>query len=141
MAAAICSSESEIEMDGMCDWSASECKDYKVGIGTVHALRQNLPRYTGYVGVARTLLSSQSTSTITKMSVYTYMEGRHLAGSYPTASTNYPCKAPGSFLLDSSHRARKVRGSTSNPHAVSMLDPPSCPSGELWQSKLHGEHH
>ena len=37
------------------------------------------------------------------------MEGRHLAGSYRTASMNYPCKAPGSLLLDSSHRARKVR--------------------------------
>ena len=66
------------------------------------------PDTKGYVGMARTLLSSQSTSTlidstITKMSVYTYMEGRHLAGSYHTASTNYPCKAPGSLLLDSSH--------------------------------------
>ena len=35
MAAATSSSESEVETDGMCDWSASECKDYKVGIATV----------------------------------------------------------------------------------------------------------
>ena len=34
-AAATSSSESDIESDGMLDWSASECKDYKVGIATV----------------------------------------------------------------------------------------------------------
>ena len=38
IAAATSSSESDIESDGMLDWSASECKDYKVGIATV-ALR------------------------------------------------------------------------------------------------------
>ena len=35
IAAATSSSDSEVETDGMCDWSASECKDYKVGIATV----------------------------------------------------------------------------------------------------------
>ena len=36
IAAATSSSESEVETDGMCaNWSASECKDYKVGIATV----------------------------------------------------------------------------------------------------------
>ena len=35
IAAATSSSESDIESDGMLDWSASECKDYKVGIATV----------------------------------------------------------------------------------------------------------
>ena len=35
IAAAASSSESEVETDGMCDWSASECKDYKVSIATV----------------------------------------------------------------------------------------------------------
>ena len=35
IAAATSSSESDIESDGMCDWSASKCNDYKVGIATV----------------------------------------------------------------------------------------------------------
>ena len=35
IAAATSSSESEVETDGMCDWSASECKDYTVSIATV----------------------------------------------------------------------------------------------------------
>ena len=35
IAAATSSSESEVETDGMRDWSASECKGYKVGIATV----------------------------------------------------------------------------------------------------------
>ena len=35
IAAATSSSESDIESDGVLDWSASECKDYKVGIATV----------------------------------------------------------------------------------------------------------
>ena len=35
IAAATSSSESDIESDGMCDWSASECEDYKVGIATM----------------------------------------------------------------------------------------------------------
>ena len=61
------------------------------------------------------IVVGQSTSTITKMSVYTYMEG-HLARPHRTAATNYPCKTPGSVLVDSNHSARKVRGwSTSNP--------------------------
>ena len=55
--------------------------------------------------MAWNLLSSHSTSTITKMSVYTCTEGRHgLARPHRAASTNYPCKTPGSVLLDSSHR-------------------------------------
>ena len=35
IAAATSSSESDVESDGILDWSASECKDYKVGIATV----------------------------------------------------------------------------------------------------------
>ena len=35
IAARTSSSESDMESDGMLDWSASECKDYKVGIATV----------------------------------------------------------------------------------------------------------
>ena len=35
IAAATSSSDSEVETDGLCDWSASECKDYKVGIAPV----------------------------------------------------------------------------------------------------------
>ena len=65
----------------MCDWSASECKDYKVGIATVACVASESTKIQRDTWkMARTLLSSQSTSTITKMSVYTYMEGRHLAG-------------------------------------------------------------
>ena len=110
IAAATSSSESDLESDGMLDWSPSECKDYKVGIATVACAASDSLDTKGNVGMAWTLLSSQSTSTITKMSVYAYLEGRHLARPHSTASTNYPCKAPGSALLDFRHRARKVRG-------------------------------
>ena len=61
--------------------------------------------------MAWTLLSSQSTSTITKMSVYTYLEGRHLARPYRQPQRISHVKPQDqSVLLDSSHRARKVRG-------------------------------
>ena len=139
-AAATSSSESEVETDGMCDWSASECKDYKVGLATVPcAASEATPIQKGYVGMARTLLSSQSTSTITKMSIYTYMERRHLAGSYRTASTNYPCEAPGSLLLDSSHRARKVRGVPQTQDGILSVDRRNAfPSdtSSMWQQCL-----
>ena len=91
------------------------------------------------VGMARTLLSSQSTSTITKMPIYTYMEGRHLARSYGTASTNYPCKAPGSLLLDSSHRARKVRGVPQTQESILSVDRRNAfqsDASSMWQQCL-----
>ena len=53
--------------------------------------------------MAWTLLPSQSASPVTQMSLHTDMEGRHLAGLDSPASTNYPCKAPGSILLETRH--------------------------------------
>ena len=89
--------------------------------------------------MAWTLLSSQSTSTITKMSVYTHMEGRHLARPHRTATTNSPCTTPGSILAVSSHRARKVRRVPQTQEGILSVDRRnSFQSGtsSMWQQCL-----
>ena len=55
------------------------------------------------MGMAWTVLSSQSTPPDAKMSLHTDVEGEYLAGPDCPASTYYPCEAPGLVLLESCH--------------------------------------
>ena len=88
IAAATSSSESDVETDGMCGWSASECKDYKVGIATVARACVRVHQYTkGYVGMAWTLLSS-SECIDSYEDVYLHLLGRKTSGKASPYSLN-----------------------------------------------------
>ena len=70
---------------------------------------------------------------MTEMSIYTYMAGK--ASQY---SLNQ-CKAPGSVLLDSSHRERKVRGLPQTQEGILSMDRGdsfSSDTSSMWQQCL-----
>ena len=104
VAAQTSTSESEMDSDGMLDWSASECKDYKDCVATVacaspdsFSTLKDTWEWRGPCCLVRVHRQ------LRRCLCHTYMEGRHLAGLDSPASTNHPCKAPGSVLLESSH--------------------------------------
>ena len=88
-------SESEMESDGMLDWSASECKDYKDGdLLLLHVRLIQISRTSRlHMGMAGSLLSCKSTSTSLKVSLHSYMERNYLARPHSPASKDYPCQA------------------------------------------------
>ena len=92
------SEESEMDSDGMLDWSASECKDYKdraIAIATVAcACPPDSSAKQRYMGMEGTLLSCKSTSPVAQVPLHSDMEREYLTRPHSPASANYPRKAP-----------------------------------------------
>ena len=111
-----------MESDGMLDWSARECKDYK-------------DRATATVACACPDSSAKQSDTWewrgpcclvrvhrqTRRCLYT-LSGRRAFGTDSPASEDYPCQAPRSLFLESCHGERQVCGSTSLQKSCLSMD-------------------